>query len=823
MRGVGRWLLAGSATLLLACTAAAAPPAGPAAVGGGMSAQTLTAMFQEYGDTSGRWLGADRTASVRLPDGRLLWLFSDTFLGRPEPDGARPRSSSLIRNSAVIQSGGRLRETVHGGSPTRPGSLVPTDSDDEFYWVGDASVSGGSVQVLVSRYRRTGDGPLDHGLLGTALATFGLPNLAPGGVRPLPVGRRVSWGSEVMTVDGHTYVYGTEAVGEMKFAHLARVAGTDLAGPWDFWTGSGWSAREADSGRLLSGVGTSYGVRPVDGRYVLVTHENNLLFSADFVAYTADAPTGPFDGPHHLHRAPETDAGHIVYDADLHTDLARPGKLLMSYNVNDLDEAVAYADAGIYRPRFFETDWPPAPARNRPAPPTGLTAVAQGAGNAALAWQPAPGDPASYRVYRRDVTVGQTHFVRLPGAGPGAASAFQSAFLVNGHTYEFAVTAVTGHGESHLSNVATMRATVPPPPPPVEVRAVPGTDGNVTLHWTPVPFVQLFKVFHRDLTARQKDRTAAGAYPGTSATVGPLRHDHVYEFTVVAVGGGGDSPPSAGVRATVVVAPPVAPGTPTAENGADGSILLSWPPVAPGLGYLVHQRDVTAGEAGDGPPGLARGTVFRSGPLTHGHEYEFTVSAVNDGGAGPRSPAVRVRARVSPPADAPTEMRAEPLPSAVRLTWKSRAAWHRVFRRDLTAGERQFVRDDVAAEGTSATVRNLVDGHEYEFRVAGFNAGGVGPLSVPVKVRLASALPTDLAVRSTGPGTARLTWRETRTDLLYRIQMRDVTVGEPWRTDPYPADGDTFDAILLVPGHRYEFRVLVPDGAATAPVALTAR
>src|SRR5918994_203194 len=103
VRVVARWLLFGwAALLLLAGTGAAGPPRAPAA-SGGLSAGTLTAMFQRYGDTSGRWLGADRTASVRLPDGRLLWLFSDTFLGRPAQDGSRPRSSSFIHNSAVVQ------------------------------------------------------------------------------------------------------------------------------------------------------------------------------------------------------------------------------------------------------------------------------------------------------------------------------------------------------------------------------------------------------------------------------------------------------------------------------------------------------------------------------------------------------------------------------------------------------------------------------------------------------------------------------------------------------------------------------------------------
>ncbi|MGK5683331.1 fibronectin type III domain-containing protein [Actinoplanes sp. URMC 104] len=819
MRIGARWLLAAWAVVVLfAVAAAAGPVASPVTAGGsgGRSAAELTALWQRYGDTSGAWLGADRTASVPLPDGRRLWLFSDTFLGRPDPDGARPRSASLVHNSAVVQDGDRLT-TVHGGSPNRPESLVANDTDAQFHWIGDAAVRGDEVQVLVNRYRSTGPGPLDHALAGTELTTLSLPALAPGRLRPLPLGDKVSWGSEVMADGGHTYVYGTEAAGQMKFAHLARVRGDDLGQAWEFWTGKGWSNRVDDSARLLSGVGTTFGVRRVADRYVLVTHENNLLFSSDFVAYTAASPTGPFEGPHYLFRAPETEAGHVVYDADLHLDLTGPGALLVSYNVNDLDEAVAYADASIYRPRFFEVPWPPVAADRPPAPPGGLTAVPDGSGTARLAWKAEGG--RDYRVHRRDVTAGQTHFVRLDGDAPGR---FRSEFLVNGHKYEFGVTAVDRRGESAMSPVATMTATVPPPPAPTLVRAEPGDDGKVTLQWTEVPFVQLFKIYYRDLSAGQKNRSPAGAYPGQSATVGPLRHGHRYEFTVVAVGGGGDSVHSKGLRAVAVVAAPPAPGTPSAQARPDGTVQLTWPPVAPGLGYKIYQRDVSRGGADWGQPGIANTTQFRSHPLEHGHEYEFVVVAVNDGGEGARSPVVRVRARLAAPADAPTRLRATPDGAAVLLRWRSEQTWHWVFRRDVTAGESAFTREEYAVQGTRATLNNLVAGHDYELRVAAFNPGGVGPQSAPVRVRVASALPTNLTATATGPGNVRVTWRETRTDVLYRVQMRDATAGEQWSTDPLVVDGDHYDRILLTAGHRYEFRLQVND-LTTDPVSVTVR
>ncbi len=822
MPAVSRWLLGGWCALILLVVTAAAGPTSATAAFTGIAADTLTAMFRTYGDTSGQWLGADRTASVRLPDGRLLWLFSDTFLGRPAADGSRPASAPLIHNSAVVQDGNTLGATIRGGSPGAPTSLISTGEENEFAWIGDASISAGSVQVLANRYGSTGAGPLDHRLRGTVLATLGLPGLSTERVERLPLGDRVSWGSEILPSGDHTYVYGTEAAGTMKFAHVARVTGTDLRAPWEFWTGSGWSPREAESSRVLSGVGTNYGVHRAKGRYVLVTHENNLIFSADFVAYTADSPTGPFTGPRYLFRAPETAAGHIVYDADLHPGLSRPGKLLVSYNVNNLDDRVAYSDANIYRPRFVEVDWPlGAGSRDAPRPPSSLTAAALGAGAAGLRWQPPEGDGLTFRVYRRDTTAGQTHFVRLPGEGPGTAHNFRSDFLVNGHTYEFAVTAVDKRRESKLSNVATMTATVPPPPAPATVRASGSPTGEVTVTWSEVPFVQLFKIQYRDLSAGSSRPTDAGSFPGTSATIGPLRSGHSYDISVVAIGGGGESEASTPARVTVRVAPPSAPaGAPSATNRADGSVDLAWPQVSPGLAYRVHRRDLTAGETRWNQPAVAVGTTYRARHLQHNHVYEFAVAAVNDGGEGALSAPVRVRARVAAPADAPVDLRADVRAGGVNLRWRSSSTWHWLYRRDVTAAARTFTRDDIAVEGTQADVSGLRDGHVYELRVAAFTAGGVGPQSAPLRVVMPSAVPQDVRAVATGPGTVRLTWRETRRGSSYRIQLRDATNGEAWRLDPFPVQGDRFDAVLLTGGHRYEFRVLV-DGEPSATASVT--
>ena len=69
----------------LALVAASVPMSATAAqTCADISAQVDTELrdrFGAYGDTADRWTGADSAYSVELPDGRIAWIYSDTFLG----------------------------------------------------------------------------------------------------------------------------------------------------------------------------------------------------------------------------------------------------------------------------------------------------------------------------------------------------------------------------------------------------------------------------------------------------------------------------------------------------------------------------------------------------------------------------------------------------------------------------------------------------------------------------------------------------------------------------------------------------------------------
>jgi hypothetical protein len=210
---------------------------------------------------------------------------------------------------------------------------------------------------------------------------------------------------------------------------------------------------------MVSGVGESMSVTKVGHRYVMVTQENNQVFSGWIVAYAASSPTGPFTGPAYLFKAPEPGIGNrpqFIYAARVHPELSPPGKLLISYDVNAWNGDDLLEDARIYRPRFEEVTWPPpAPDPSKaPGVPTALVVTGGGDGMAYLSWTAPGGGDLRYWVYRKDLSSGQTSFART--GHPTTDTRYGDALLKDGHTYAYQVTALNMGGYESAPSAAAI-------------------------------------------------------------------------------------------------------------------------------------------------------------------------------------------------------------------------------------------------------------------------------------------------------------------------------------------------------------------------------
>ncbi|WP_328421231.1 DUF4185 domain-containing protein [Streptomyces sp. NBC_00443] len=346
----------------------------------------LTGEFARYGDNPSRtddWTGGDGTHSVRLPDGRVLWLFSDTYLGQvyspPNPFGEshtwREATAPLVRNSAVVMRDGRLERTL--ATP-----LFPDPAPNQWRWPVAARVEprspGSPERVLrvLLWVRAAGQPPWIFGVpTATEVATLTLPDLRVESVVkvldqqlvPDP-SRRVLFGTTLVEADGWTYVFGGDdgqaASRPASHAYVARVPEGRLAEPgaWQYWNGSEWAGAGARPRAVLgdgrrTGVGSAFSVVRVRGTYVLFTMAAGTKGLTTVTSYWACSPAGPWHGPTKDFSPALPQGGQVAaYNPQTHPELSDDRRLVLSYDVNWLETGGAAAqlsrNVSLYRPRF---------------------------------------------------------------------------------------------------------------------------------------------------------------------------------------------------------------------------------------------------------------------------------------------------------------------------------------------------------------------------------------------------------------------------------------------------------------------------------------
>lgn len=306
-----------------------------------------------------QWRAADVGLTVRLGDGRTLWVFGDTA----RSGEYRPRfvsSSALVTDGRctvqwVDETGGFIGNSP--GSVCWPSSMavLPARSYDD-------------VVIGCSRVRRTSTDIFGFDYLGLSIATLRVPH---GGVGTRPVvtaigpdlddPTQINWGTALLPVGDQMYIYGTRASaapGSPRSLLLARVGVGAVAtrSAWTFWDGQGWVADEHRAAAVIGtdpGVSQALTVHQRGNTYLAVSKKGGDL--TDTVAlWRAPAPQGPWT------LGPETkfpyEAGKLVsYQPLGHPDIPLAGgRLLVSVSrvAKSVDDLLAKPKTS--RPIFIE-------------------------------------------------------------------------------------------------------------------------------------------------------------------------------------------------------------------------------------------------------------------------------------------------------------------------------------------------------------------------------------------------------------------------------------------------------------------------------------
>jgi Domain of unknown function (DUF5005) len=307
--------------------------------------------------------GGDGTISILLPDGRIAWLFGDTFLGKVYPDRTRERTTPIfIRNSMVVQHGDSV-VTLHQGTAEHPASFVipPRDmtggkkvsEDSVWFWPCDGFIENNKLKIFLSGMTQADTGMWGFRWLGIWLAVYSLPDIKEEKIISIPYGveNQVHYGNAILEEKDYTYVYGAR---ESK-PHAARFKTGDVESPWEFYTGTGWSSK-AGTSRPMRGTNVSeqFSIFKITNKYVLIT-QTGFFLSPQIYSFISDSPYGPWKNKTLLYVTPlpEDNKNLFTYNAMAHPEFTDKGMLLISYNMNSNILADHFRDADIYRPRFI--------------------------------------------------------------------------------------------------------------------------------------------------------------------------------------------------------------------------------------------------------------------------------------------------------------------------------------------------------------------------------------------------------------------------------------------------------------------------------------
>ncbi|HWP55509.1 MAG TPA: DUF4185 domain-containing protein [Pyrinomonadaceae bacterium] len=314
------------------------------------------------------WLGADDAYSIDLGNGRVLWLFADTFIAL-RPGGTR-HQSKMIRNSVAIQRGydpssASIKfywRATHG----KPASFFG-EQRDVWYWPGDGIVVGGRLLIFLMKIHET--------KTGLGFEAFGWAAVAVDNPHDEPLRWRVRWLD--VPANGLNVIIGSASLvraGDFVYAFSAqepvgkhdvylvrwpvdRAAEGDLREPF-WWCGSDQWVKQTqlkqEPAIVFSEAQTEFTVHfdSTLKRYIQI---QTVGFGAASVASRSSSEiTGSWSGLEPFYRPPESDrAGILVYAGKAHPEL-KGADLILTYVANHSNFGELVDDRSIYYPRFLK-------------------------------------------------------------------------------------------------------------------------------------------------------------------------------------------------------------------------------------------------------------------------------------------------------------------------------------------------------------------------------------------------------------------------------------------------------------------------------------
>lgn len=314
------------------------------------------------------WYGGDGAYAIGLDDGRVLWLFGDTFVS--DREGSRDRvdmdvvlGTTLAVSTCTAEAEFQIRYFVK----RKDGAFVSSFGEGEWFWPQDPFMVGGTLYVPLVSVRANPDieGPFKFEIAGHKIArirSFAGADPNSWGVEYLDLTPAIpheikSFATTSVVYRGHVYYYplysatkdGLSVLGNI----LARIPTGKLDDPAraiEYLNRDGQWKRELDPAKVkvvLDAAASEMSVRyhPDDRKWIAVymsvrNNGDQMLYS------TAEAPEGPWTAPRVLIGSiPEVDQSSSRYDKNNfcyagkeHLEFSRGQTLVVTYVCNSYED-----------------------------------------------------------------------------------------------------------------------------------------------------------------------------------------------------------------------------------------------------------------------------------------------------------------------------------------------------------------------------------------------------------------------------------------------------------------------------------------------------
>lgn len=327
---------------------------------------TVTEIDNSIFKTDNYWRGADGAATVELVSGKILWLFSDTFIDQ-DGTGKRSNSRTMIRNSIALQDSGSLNAELtfyFGGTGQNPDDFFKVPGEN-WLWTGHGIATNSKLAVFLIEETSTDTG-IGFQAVGWYVAIIDNPSDDPDKWEihyfkgPETYGVIVG-SSALLQDDFYVYAFGVKEPATHE-TYLLRFEKSNLMNgelsDLQWWVDNNWTEEiyeEPTSAALFTGQ-TEFSVHyePCLKKYIQV--QTYGIGKASIGYRLADQLYGPWSDPVFLYKPRLKEDQEFVYSANAHPELTAEG-MIITYNINNLDFGRLVNNEEIYFPAIIRIEW----------------------------------------------------------------------------------------------------------------------------------------------------------------------------------------------------------------------------------------------------------------------------------------------------------------------------------------------------------------------------------------------------------------------------------------------------------------------------------